>query len=466
MNSLKPALKYKFTIIFFLLILYIVSDILGFYSSNHNQLLVAKTPKEYNVFDGVDYINTIREDNGLGWFRANKNLEISATNHANHLLKNKDKISVSMHDEERNLDGFTGEDVSQRAMFAGYSSSYVVENISNNQINTRSSIDNLLSAIYHRFGFLNYSFNEIGFANVSFGDEKFYVYNMGNSYVNNICLKGGDFKNSGYYIDNVCKNNIYKIKQDSFKIATIPKSPEYIKFPYKNPALAYFSGEIPDPIPSCKIMGNPISIEFNPNIENIKMQSFKIFRDNKEIDDTVIITKQNDINHKFNKNQFALFSKKVFDFDKEYLAVFKYTQNNKDKEIRWSFKTLTPRFNYFSIKDGDILEIYPDRFYDIFIKPRDCNDVFTSYSYKKSTLLDAYVRDIGVNMIRISLSGYKGDKITISTNNGVKFKAILAKDSKNATKIFGFRLNYLVLVVLVFISFAFMIVDLKHQKNK
>ncbi|WP_078423429.1 hypothetical protein [Campylobacter pinnipediorum] len=114
MNSLKPVLKYKFTIIFFLLILYIVSDILGFYSSKDKQLLVAKAPKEYNVFDGVDYINTIREDNGLGWFRINKNLEISATNHANYLLKNKDKISVSMHDEEKDLSGFTGEDVAQR----------------------------------------------------------------------------------------------------------------------------------------------------------------------------------------------------------------------------------------------------------------------------------------------------------------------------------------------------------------
>ncbi|OPA72056.1 hypothetical protein [Campylobacter pinnipediorum] len=60
MNSLKPVLKYKFTIIFFLLILYIVSDILGFYNSKDKQLLVAKAPKEYNVFDSVDYINTIR----------------------------------------------------------------------------------------------------------------------------------------------------------------------------------------------------------------------------------------------------------------------------------------------------------------------------------------------------------------------------------------------------------------------
>ncbi|WP_257617012.1 hypothetical protein [Campylobacter pinnipediorum] len=34
-----------------------------------------------------------------------------------------------MHNEERDLSGFTGEDVAQRAMFAGYSSSYVIKYI-------------------------------------------------------------------------------------------------------------------------------------------------------------------------------------------------------------------------------------------------------------------------------------------------------------------------------------------------
>ena len=81
----------------------------------------------------------------------------------------------------------------------------------------------------------------------------------------------------------------------------------YVKFPDATAVTPYFSGEIPDPFPECKITANPVSIEFNANAGEVKFKDFEIFKDGRKIQNLHIITSANDINSKFSSKQFAVF---------------------------------------------------------------------------------------------------------------------------------------------------------------
>ena len=66
-----------------------------------------------------------------------------------------------------------------------------MENLSVNTVGQAKSIDNLFSAIYHRFVFLNLDKDEIGFGVASTEKKrkikKAYVYDMGSLRVSKLC---------------------------------------------------------------------------------------------------------------------------------------------------------------------------------------------------------------------------------------------------------------------------------------
>ncbi|MSN96612.1 CAP domain-containing protein [Campylobacter sp. FMV-PI01] len=415
----KRVQKYKFIFLFLIAIL--------FSSCKEDKNL--KTPLEptsgVTYTDPISYLNSIRMTSNLNILSKNEILSISALNHAKYTYENK----IESHDESPNLAFFTGQTPKDRAFYVGYNSQ-ISENLSINNIDAINSIDNLMSAIYHRFGFLDFSIDEIGWA--EYGDDKGknYVYNMGNSKFENFCKNRISDKGYGKFYTNICKDVKISIHEDKFKYYKILNLTPYIVYPNSNNTKAFFSREIPDPMPDCKITANPVSIEFNKFKSQIKMVSFEIFEDGKKLENTRILTKSNDPNLLLNDFQFALFYLKPFKFNQKYNVLFKYIQDKEKKEISWDFTTKTPKNNYFVVKNGDSLALKPDVWYDIFIQPNDCNDVSNLYNFSYNPIQKVEFKSIDTNLISIKINGYKNFTTKIKTDNNKIINLVLTQNSK------------------------------------
>ena len=409
-------------------------DILGGQSQS-SALKSAKQPEFSFVpdSDAVAYLNEYRRGSGLSGLRQNQILSQAAKNHADYSAQNE----YMGHDETVGRAKFSGADPVSRAIAAGYKSRHILENIAYKN-DFKEAVDGLFSAIYHRFAFLNLSVDEVGYALASKDKFNAFVFEMGNSRLNALCARGASDTGAGRFYTNVCADKNLKIKDAKFDNFTGSSKP-FVKFPGSTAVTPYFSGEIPDPFPECKITANPVSIEFNANAGEVKFKDFEIFKDGRKLQNLHVITSKNDVNSKFSKGQFAAFSREVFDFGAQYEAVFSYEQANAQstgaqvKQIKWSFKTKTPQNPYFDARDGDVLGADADKTYEIFFRPKDCNDLMTRYSYKASGFMTPTVAQSGTNTLSVKLKGMAGDTLSIVAG-GMSVKVRLKTSSPEAVR--------------------------------
>ena len=401
-------------------------DILGGQSQS-STLKSAKQPEFSFVpdSDAVAYLNEYRRGSGLSGLKPNQILSQAAKNHAEYSAQNE----YMGHDEAAGRAKFSGATPADRALAVGYKSTLVLENIAYKS-DFKEAVDGLFSAIYHRFAFLNLSVDEVGYALASKDKFNAFVFEMGNSRLSAFCARGASDTGAGRFYTNVCADKNLKIKDAKFDNFT-GSMKSYVKFPDATAVTPYFSGEIPNPFPECKITANPVSIEFNANAGEVKFKDFEIFKDGRKIQNLHVITSANDINSKFSSKQFAVFSREVFDFGAQYEAVFSYEQANAQstgaqvKQIKWSFKTKTPQNPYFDARDGDVLGVDADKTYEIFFRPKDCNDLMTRYVYKVSGFAEAQIKQSGTNTLSVKLKGLAGDMLSImagSTSVKVRLK--------------------------------------------
>ena len=409
-------------------------DILGGQGKD-SALKSAKQPEFSFVpdSDAVAYLNEYRRGSGLSGLRQNQILSQAAKNHADYSAQNE----YMGHDETVGRAKFSGADPVSRAIAAGYKSRHILENIAYKN-DFKEAVDGLFSAIYHRFAFLNLSVDEVGYALASKDKFNAFVFEMGNSRLNAFCARGASDTGAGRFYTNVCADKNLKIKDAKFDNFTGSSKP-FVKFPGSTAVTPYFSGEIPDPFPECKITANPVSIEFNANAGEVKFKDFEIFKDGRKLQNLHVITSKNDVNSKFSKGQFAAFSREVFDFGAQYEAVFSYEQANAQstgaqvKQIKWSFKTKTPQNPYFDARDGDVLGADADKTYEIFFRPKDCNDLMTRYVYSVSGFAEAQIKQSGTNTLSVKLKGLAGDTLSI-TAGGMSVKVRLKTSSPEAVR--------------------------------
>ena len=117
-------------------------------------LLLVMTMTSIQASVGLDYLNSLRTNAGMPAFTSDDQLEASAKNHSKYMQTN----NIFSHGEDSTKSGYTGDYASNRAIFAKYKNKGVSENISARQASVEDSIDGLMSAIYHRFGFLSLAF--------------------------------------------------------------------------------------------------------------------------------------------------------------------------------------------------------------------------------------------------------------------------------------------------------------------
>jgi hypothetical protein len=183
--------------------------------------------------EGYSYLNQLRIRASMTELVANPQLEQAALNHANYLADN----FLIGHYELEGKNGFSGIQPNDRVVAAGYRSLLVSENVSSGDRKTIDAINGLMSAIYHRFTFLDFVKNEVGIGISLVSDPYFhsaFVFNLGNSEHNQLC-QGANFTGSGVYYYNICFPNI-KISDADFRAVSSSndaqdKNPDIVQWP-------------------------------------------------------------------------------------------------------------------------------------------------------------------------------------------------------------------------------------------
>lgn len=140
--------------------------------------------------DALQYLNSLRHQAGMLTLQNESHLTRSAAKHALYLAKNKQGKIHSFQDahmQESNTPLFIGKNVADRAQKMSYPHGVVSENISVGNGNVREAIDLLMSGIYHRFGFLDFSIDEVGVGI----NQSNYVFNMGRNDISRTCTNPG-----------------------------------------------------------------------------------------------------------------------------------------------------------------------------------------------------------------------------------------------------------------------------------
>ncbi|MCK5696658.1 MAG: CAP domain-containing protein [Gammaproteobacteria bacterium] len=393
---------------------------LFFVLSFHNEEIYA----ESDINNGLNYLNQLRSSANMTIFSPNSLLDDSAFNHSNYLAIN----NTSGHFEEQSKSGFTGIYGSDRARYTHYKAT-VTENVFTGNVDSNTSIDQLFSAIYHRFGFLSFDKNEIGIG-ISSSDSYIYtnsyVYNMGNADIALLC--DGESATSGYY--SVCSEFYFYIEANEYESArdlSREANPELVVWPYEGQldSIPVFYEESPDPLPDCSVSGYPMSVQFNEShVSNIEMISFKLY-DSKDIEmtNTEILTKKTDPNGVFSAYEFALFPLDRLAWNSHYLAEFLYKENNIEKVKTWAFKTKAPIYPYYQVaSNNQTFSVVSGKPYVIYAPPRDCNDTFNTFDYIFTTHLTVnFIEYNDYNSISVQISGEIGNILTIDLDNGISF---------------------------------------------
>ncbi len=380
------------------LVVLLVIVYLGYNIYQQNpQAISTVTTKEaplLNIYDekeaALEYLNSLRKNSGMVPFYTNEKLEQSAQNHAKYLIKN-DKIG---HFQIEGKPEFTGIAPAGRAFFAGYKTHMIIENVSSNSPNFKESIDGLMSAIYHRFGFLDFQVDEIGIGvlqDAKNRQKNAYVYNMGIYELNELC-QDEIYDGVGSYVYNVCKDKSIKIKESDFKNALDSNRLHNKKiaiYPYdgQTDVPPAFFDEIPDPLPEYEVSGFPLSISFNEYyFKKVKVLSFKLFdTNNKEIKETKFYNHIIDPNSKFKRFEFALFPLKRLEWDARYRTVVEYIVDGEKKSKEWYFHTKKFKYPLYVVNEKNRnFEVEINKSYIFYFEPTSKSDILGDLQYPLS----------------------------------------------------------------------------------
>ena len=113
-----------------------------------------------------------------------------------------------------------------------------------------------------------------------------------------------------------------------------------VKYPIGNNIDPSYDGkEVPNPMPTRKAVGNPVSISLHGSDDPIEMRAFTLRSAKGEVSSTTVLTAATDPNSLLHPNEFALFAPKPLDFDTEYTAEFRYAQGGQEYAETWTFRT-------------------------------------------------------------------------------------------------------------------------------
>lgn len=389
---------------------------------------VAPMDIEYVATQAHAYINSIRQNMNMLTLSKNTNLAEASVAHAKYMVVNNELG----HEELKEHKYFVGEKPWDRAFKFGYPSKLVSENVSVHQYSAKESVDRLFSAIYHRFGFLSTTINEMGvgaFQDEFNSDKSAFVYLMGNSDLNNLCRAKSFSGNRKYVI--ACSDEHFRVREKDFSQAikyAKQTNPDIILYPYdgQRDVPPAFYNETPDPLPSLDVSGFPVSVEFNDFFyKNVKVLSFLLYDNDGNPVPIQPMDKESDPNGRFSDKQFAIFPLKRLEYNAKYHAEIEFSVNGKSKNKKWTFYTTRVQDEFYKVtKLYDKLIIVPNKSYVIYFEPIDGHDILNGLQFPKevdvqfvdnntikltlmpelSDDLDEFVLDTGVKKLRIKVA--------------------------------------------------------------
>lgn len=379
--------------------------------------------------DAYIYLNQLRQQADMLLLQRHPSLETAAINHA--MFNN--IHGIHGHEEQVGLSGFTGIEPKNRAAAMGYHSLSVSENVSwdNNPNSTvKNSIDGLMGAIYHRFGFLTLTHDEIGIGISKIAHSNAYVYNLGNSQLNQLCQRAPK-RQSNSVIINMCQPEV-KLDAQVFKAATATiqgNNPLVVMWPpnQANDVPPAFYEETPDPLPDYVVSGYPISVQFNPlSFTDVSLNSFRLFKmaDDSEVFPKRILNHQTDPNQKFTPLEFALFPLRRLEWNTEYRAEVEYSdRQGASHRLTWQFKTRDLGVPIYTTEaEGDFIQI-PNGInqFAVYVPPTPVYPHIgeSQFSYPSNTKLETETVD--ANTMRIAFSGQTGQQAHFTISGGRKF---------------------------------------------
>ena len=383
--------------------------------------------------DGLAYLNQLRQQAGLGTLQHNSILETAAQRHADYLS---DTNTIGHYENNSSYPSsyYSGVAPSDRGFSAGYYGFYYSENLSSGQDSVYQSVDGLMAAIYHRYGFLDPNINEIGVGlNYNDTSRKIYNYNMGNTYISDLCTQTTSYTPSAgekyYWGKDVCKNitdTTFKISATDYNNAMntlVSSSPDYIIWPPNNSqniTPAFFE-ESPDPLPDYHVSGYPISIQFNDNTyknNTVSVTRFELFDSNgTQVSNTWELNEVSNPNtdHPVH-NKFALFPLERLKFNSSYTVQVDYMIDTTPHTLQWQFKTKSLGYPYYTITGTSAsLNIKSGVTYALYFQPQDGLDVLNRYTSSYTTS-KPNVSFIDGNTLLINATGSIGSYINLTTS--------------------------------------------------
>ena len=183
--------------------------------------------------NAVDDVNAVRRLAALPELSSSVELTNAAQAHARYLQRYSPSgrgLIGSAHEQRKGLPEFTGHLAADRALYFGYPHSQVTENVSLGNDSIQESISILMSAIYHRFAFLDPLVDEIGAAQAG----RSYVFNMGKKQLSQICLNQPEV--ARMMPPHSCKGQLMKHSAYLELCANLPREARYMPpYPYRCP---------------------------------------------------------------------------------------------------------------------------------------------------------------------------------------------------------------------------------------
>ncbi|OAQ20911.1 CAP domain-containing protein [Thermosulfurimonas dismutans] len=333
----------------------------------------------------LQYLNALRSSVGMIPFSENQALTQAAESHARYIATNQD----IGHTETPGLPYFTGVTPADRAAAAGYNYKAIGENLSWGEENFQESIDDLFSAIYHRFGFLSFYFDEIGFGKAI--DDRgtvYYVYDLGT-------------------------------RKDPSIVAT--DNPLVVRWPPPGDTVPpVFYEEFPDPLPDRSVSGYPISVQFNPyKVNTVQMFSFNLYDSAGNLVSTLLMDEASDPNRRFSAFEFALFPQSRLEWGEKYTVEAIFNIDGETKDFSWEFYTRSLEFPYYRIDAFDIeLPVRSGQTYAFYFVPANGTDLIRSYRYRYPSGVSVSADFIDLNTLKISLNGTLGETVSFELSDG------------------------------------------------
>jgi len=377
---------------------------------------------------GFNHILEQRSKINMVILKRDSRLDKASENHSIYLNRH----NLGGHIEKDSLSGFTGKMPQDRAVKAGYNTTFIGENISTNQVDFKTSVDDLFTALYHRLGFLDVEFDALGLHN----EGKAYTYMMSNSLLDKAC-KDKDKDLSGYLICADKKKSFNQKTLDDTKGVIGKKNPPFVIWPpnQSKDNIPYFYYESPDPLPDYDVSGNPVSISFNKYYhKEVKLIKFELLDSNGGNVSVILKNKSNDIHKILDGLSFALFPTQRLKWGETYSIKYEFKSLKTVIKGVSSFSTKSlPKKSHTVIYKKAIVKVVSGEMYLIDLKPlNQKDDTIGKYSYTKSSsaMSVTHFKVKTPNTFEITLDGKVGNSVLYKFNSREVTIEIKEKDSE------------------------------------